>query len=413
MSLCEKRNTYQFNEKDSMEPARFAKPVDVNPVIESSRFVLKHINIVKINREGVQAAARHIYKSIIREGYSPQSWRNHPLHLLPPKIYTPGDPDVKACLDWIFLISSLNFSFWSDTDDTSEEYGRYGVKWREGWDCDTKKTFTGYWSLVAALNRALEAGIPITDPYFYADSILCPDSLIEDVFRPASHCTEGIPLLKERIAVMREVGSVLISKFGGSYERLLAQFVAEQGTTLELVQLITDEFPAFRDETFLKGRRICFWKRAQILVAETWAAFYPLSSDIPHPFFPGGISQLTMFADYRVPQILHHLRILSYPPSLISLLSSHAYLPPGCRAELSIRAASILAVEAVRDEIARIRNIDGECTPIIPGQKEIPSVLIDFFLWDLAKKIERKEENIEGISTSALLPAHRTRSIWY
>jgi hypothetical protein len=53
-------------------------------------------------------------------------------------------------LDWIFVISSLNFSFWSEKEGTPE---RYGVEWRSGWALDDKKIHTGYWSLVAALNR--------------------------------------------------------------------------------------------------------------------------------------------------------------------------------------------------------------------------------------------------------------------
>lgn len=56
---------------------------------------------------------------------------------------------------------------------------------------------------------ALEEEIPITDPAFYSSEILCPDSLIEHIFRPADQCNETIPLLKERIAIMREVGSIL------------------------------------------------------------------------------------------------------------------------------------------------------------------------------------------------------------
>jgi hypothetical protein len=40
-------------------------------------------------------------------------------------------------------------------------------------------------------------------------------------------------------------------------------------------------------------------------------------------------------------------------------------------------------------------------------------VLIDFYLWDLAKKVENGEEKIEGIEIAEMVPAHRTRSIWY
>lgn len=56
---------------------------------------------------------------------------------------------------------------------------------------------------------ALEENIPITDPAFYASEVLCPDTLIAHVFRAAAVSKEELPLLKERIAIMREVGSIL------------------------------------------------------------------------------------------------------------------------------------------------------------------------------------------------------------
>lgn len=58
-------------------------------------------------------------------------------------------------------------------------------------------------------NVALEEGIPFTDPAFYADEKRCPDSLVEHVFRGAPGCREPMPLLKDRIAVMRACGRVL------------------------------------------------------------------------------------------------------------------------------------------------------------------------------------------------------------
>ena len=59
------------------------------------------------------------------------------------------------------------------------------------------------------LKLALDNGIPITDPAFYSCPEHCPDSTIEAVFEPAPHCTERVPLLKERIRVLREVGTIL------------------------------------------------------------------------------------------------------------------------------------------------------------------------------------------------------------
>lgn len=161
------------------------------------------------------------------------------------------------------------------------------------------------------------------------------------------------------------------------------------------------------------------WKRAQILVAEAWAAFYPSSADAPHPLFPGAqgpdIGRLTMFADYRVPQILHHLCILTYPASLLTKLHSSTPLAPGSREELSLRAASIIAVERVRHEILRlIQDEEGGAGASDAARiGVVSSVLIDFYLWDLAKKVESGEERIEGIETADMVPIHRTRSIWY
>lgn len=128
--------------------------------------------------------------------------------------------------------------------------------------------------------------------------------------------------------------------------------------------------------------------------------------------FPGpsgpAIHQLTMFADYRVPQILHHLRILSYPPALLQLLRAGTMLAPGSPEELSLRAASVVAVERVRAEMLTLQAGVEQ-----PAESAVSSVLIDFYLWDLAKKVERGEERIEGIKTADMVPTHRTRSIWY
>lgn len=154
------------------------------------------------------------------------------------------------------------------------------------------------------------------------------------------------------------------------------------------------------------------------------AAFHPSPSEIniPHPLFPLGVNQLTMFPDYRVPQIMHRLRILTYPPPLIQLLRDHTPLPPGHEVEVAIRAAGVVGVEEVRQEINALRRAErelriGEDSDLdldlnSEAIEEVSSVLIDFWLWDLAKAIE-KGEVIEGIKVDEVIPAHRTRSIWY
>lgn len=59
----------------------------------------------------------------------------------------------------------------------------------------------------------------------------------------------------------------------------------------KLVNLLAKHFPAFRDEARFDGRKVRILKRAQIFVADIWAAFngsgYGAFDDIAH---------LTMFA---------------------------------------------------------------------------------------------------------------------
>jgi hypothetical protein len=66
-----------------------------------------------------------------------------------------------------------------------------------------------------------------------------------------------------------------------------------------LVNLLAKHFPSFRDEARFDGKRVRFLKRAQILVADLWAAFngtsYGHFDDIDH---------LTMFAGKQRPTSL-------------------------------------------------------------------------------------------------------------
>jgi len=125
--------------------------------------------------------------------------------------------------------------------------------------------------------------------------------------------------------------------------------------------------------------------------------------------FPDGVDVLTMFADYRVPQILNHLGILEYSPKLTKILQDKVPLEYGSIEEMSIRAASICAVEAIKEDMNDPQNNrDGSWTPVT-------SVLIDFFLWDLAKLVENGEVSLTSPEKkqSVILPSHRTRSIYY
>lgn len=81
-------------------------------------------------------------------------------------------------------------------------------------------------------------------------------------------------------------------------------------------------------------------------------------------------------------------------------------LPYGSNLECSIRAGGIIAVEELKARMEEQRA--GQ--EVYGATSKFNSVLIDFFLWDLAKVVEKGDHEL---ATLDIIPCHRTRSIYY
>ncbi|KAI9687725.1 MAG: hypothetical protein M1822_001805 [Bathelium mastoideum] len=451
------------------------RPADTG-VLDSANYIYNNSIDVAIDMYGTKRAAAHIWQNMQQRQYSTQTWSEHELH--------PKEKN-EPTLNFIFTMDLLNFCFWSDTPDR-----KFTVDYRG-------KLWTGYWALIAAIQRALDEGIPITSPlcwYMKKRSIITKNSsvdnerpngagtaeesteetpeaanntasdattdnpsnesvsdlnaeqasaspshvhtteassdenakkqemdevkrspdqapisqsqelpsnappeteeveeevliskeLLSHVFR--SQNGEPIPLIDERLACLHEAGKVLHDHFGGSVAELIRR---ADGSSAALVNLLAEYFPCFRDESRFERRSVKFYKRAQIFVADVWAAF---NEDHFGKFHD--IEKLTMFADYRIPQMLHMLGCLSYSPPLESHIRSVKLLEPGHSWEIQLRGCSIWCVEQIRREI--LRNNPAA---------QVNAILIDFFLYDTIKELEKDGEEE--------IPHHRTRSIWY
>ncbi|KAI4760113.1 hypothetical protein E4T52_04267 [Aureobasidium sp. EXF-3400] len=348
-------------------------------VLRHAEFIYNNSIDVNIDARGTRAAAQLIWDQMQERSYSTETWSEHDLH--------PKAKD-EAALNFIFVMDLLNFSFWSE----KPEGERYAVEYRG-------KKWTGYWSLVACLQRALEEDIPITTPSFYADELECPDEKLAYVFRSSTE--EEIPLLHERIDCLREAGRIIEEHFGS----VAGLVETADNSAGKLVNLLAHHFPCFRDESVFEKRMVRIMKRPQILVADIWAAFneesYGAFNDIDSITMFAGIHILynlqnirLTHKDYRVPQILHTLGCLTYSPPLDSALRTQQPIAHDSSYEVQLRGCSIWTVEMIRREILR-KNPDAK----------INAILIDFFLYDLAKEKEKSGE--------PAIPHHRTRSIWY
>ncbi|KAL2849564.1 hypothetical protein BJY01DRAFT_210526 [Aspergillus pseudoustus] len=415
-------------------------------VLENAQYVFDNAIDVALDPAKTKAAAETIWRQMQKKEYSTHTWCEHELH---PKT---KDEDT---VDFIFTMDLLNFSFWS----AEPEEKRFAIEYQG-------KSWTGYWSLVAALQRALDEDIPITSPEFWIDEDECTEELIKHVFRSATD--EEMPLLHERFECLREAGRVLCNDFDGSFTNCIYN---ANYSAAALVNLLAESFSCFRDEAVFNGRRVRLYKRAQILVADLWACFngegYGEFQDI---------DKITMFADYRIPQMLHYLGCLLYSPPLDTHIRKHRDIPSGSTWEIELRATSIWCVELIQREIEK-RHPELKAPPARPKPKSRPvsfiangnsnytngssdsnghentnvdesshknnghptttttdsqqsnhsrknsrydndsvskpsstvrginAILIDFFLYDTIKELEQVDKEI--------VPHHRTRSIWY
>lgn len=342
-------------------------------VLETVEYVANNADHVTVNVNECQSAAGDILANMKTQSYSTKTWNEPEL--------TPKTKD-QTTVDWIFLVDLLNFSFWSDTDVQDSGLAssqRFTVSYND-------KDYTGYWSLCAAINRALDEGIPITTPSYWASDDFSLEKLAH-VFRSVTR--ETVPLLEMRYDIMKQAGSVFKDKKLASFAQILEQ--NKRKSAMDLVATVASLFPSFKDEATYKGRNIHIYKRAQILVADIWACFdgegYGEFVDI---------DKVTMFADYRVPQILHDLGCLKYSEGLYKHIGDLKMIESGDPREVELRACSIWAVELIRREMIKRDS-----------ETKVNAILIDFFLWDTAKKNQQKD--YKGVSVQC----HRTRSCYY
>jgi hypothetical protein len=264
--------------------------------------------------------------------------------------------------EWLFIVDTVNHCFWPDGNSPRWEV-TYG-----------NEVLSGYWALAASLKRAMEQGETI----HRAETLASLEArTLVSIFRGRGI----IPLFKERLENLREAGRILIERFQGSFLHVIEE---ARGSALDLVLLLAKSFPSFNDIALYQGRTIHFYKRAQLLALDLWSTF-------------GGTSwgrfadlhELTAFADYKLPQVLRHLGIISYTPGLAERIDSLIPLAAGSPEEVEIRAATVWSVEWLR-------------RALLERGLETTSAQLDSWLWNLGQEQLYREK-----------PYHRTRTIFY
>lgn len=302
-------------------------------VRQTTAWVMAQAQYVTIDDAAIQREAAKMAGA----GERPAKWE-HDYH------YTDGGP---LTAQFLFVVDALNFCFWPDP--TLE-----------------------YEPLVRGLKGALDA-----NPHAFDAGRLA--SMDADTLRQWTG--RDLPQMDERVRLLREIGRGLARHFDGKAANLVR--VAD-GSVARLVELVTAHFPGFRDHAIYRGRQIFFYKRAQIFAGDVWGAYGGEGIGVFDD-----IADLTMFADYRVPQLLRPLSILRYSDELAATIDAREELPAGSEMEIELRAATVQAVERLRGALAE-------------HGRRMHSVEVDWVLWQRGES--RREE---------LPPHHRTLTIYY
>jgi hypothetical protein len=330
-------------------------------VLTSTREVVLRARLVRIEPESIRRLAGQLTRSQNTEAGTRQI------------LSTPEWPEryhffdgTERTVNWILLLDALNFCFWAEKGQA-----RWQVTYQD-------EALNGYWAEAAALRRAVEEGRPLWDARYLSNM---NHQELAAIFRGSSPDGPAIPLFEERLRAAREVGQVLLERFGGQFSHLVEQ-MGQSG--VELALALARNFTSFRDVATYNNQEVRFLKRAQICVADLAGAFKGQSwgtfTDL---------DQLTIFADYKLPQVLRHYGALIYTPELAGAVDRQELLAAGGAEEREIRAATVWAGELLRRELTRI------------VERPVSAAEVDMLLWHL------------GQDAGEMRPYHRVRTIFY
>jgi hypothetical protein len=232
---------------------------------------------------------------------------------------------------YLLVLDTINFSFW-------------------GGDAG------GYWQLAERLRDAFNRGTELSEP---ATLAAMTAARLREVIG-------DFPMLDERATALCELGQ-------NGFDGLI------QGTAAGTAAALASRLVSFADVAPYGDHRVPLLKRAQIVPADLHGAGIVRFPDM---------DALTCFPDYKLPQVLRHFGVIEYSAELARRVDGWEELRAGEPAEVEIRAATVVAVERLREALAE-------------RGRQLRSIEVDWILWDLSQGLY------------PVRPYHRTRTVFY
>lgn len=172
--------------------------------------------------------------------------------------------------------------------------------------------------------------------------------------RPAPSTSAKIPLLANRAQTLRETSRILRKQLNNDFYAAIKNFTTDE----QLFHFLITTFPSFRDQriyiptpptrTAKRPSRstatpatIHFYKLAQLLTSDLLFVRHHLEN------IPVDTKNLPGCADYKIPQTLRALNLVSYDEKLTSLVDTQRLIPKNSPYEVELRAATISAIDVL------------------------------------------------------------------
>lgn len=316
-------------------------------VLSSTKHVLDQSVNVKIDLEAIRSLVSEVKKEDLQISEISLTRKQWPFDNL---------------LQIIFAFNVVNFCFWAGKDEE-----KWTVK-IDGEELDGS----------IALFRCIEKEVG-KNPDFLTGNKLA--GLSRSHLKKVLAGNVSIPLFKERLECLNEAGRALEQNFDNSFTGV---YKKAKGDAVILADLLVTYLPCFDDTSEYKGRKVGFYKRAQLnskMVSDVLVANGERELK--------NLDKLTAFADYKIPQILRNLGIIKYAKKLAGKVDSYELIEEGSEDEIEIRVVTVWAVEFIRQELQKKHNF-------------VTASHIDSMLWNMSQTRAKGKK-----------PYHRTLTIAY
>ena len=271
-----------------------------NKIIKSNEFVIENEKYIKINNDEIKKFAENVKQVNI------QNWLfNVPFNLL--------DESIDTIIEFLLYFEAIDFSFWGNPK----------------WEIQTEK---GKQDGSIALMYAMLKYIKENKNF---------DNITKEKFGEYLKGNIEIPLFKERYNILKNINNVVKEKMNGSFYKAIYNLKTDE----ELFDFIINNFKDFEDTRTYKGKTIYFYKLAQLLTSDI-LHMREKKEDIKVDY-----SHLVGCSDYKIPQGLRALNLVSYNEELANLVDNKIEIKQNSEYEVEIRATVIYVINKIKEFI--------------------------------------------------------------